>query len=276
MRAAALLLVALLGACASPPPTRPALRAAALEIAGDPYPASWALPKGEPAGLMLLEHGYARRCEHLRTTAQRLADAGLAVLCIDAPMSGGNPLLADALAPALAALAVLPDGRAVPRAIVVGGHSAGAAFAVRVAARLRAIAPQRLAGALLLDPVAVGGFSDQLRAVAERGARPVLAIEANASDCNAHLSARPALLQLRDEMIRAGRVGFVGVQLVDGSTHLDAEGEDSDWAAQLACGHPLPDNSARLRGLAAGWALAMARGEAPQPPADTAGLRAIE
>ncbi len=212
-----------------------------LQIAGESYPVQWTPPPGEARVLLLMEHGWARRCNQLRSTARRLADAGALVLCIDAPMAGGNPALADAFAGWLTGGLRDPQGRAVPARVVVGGHSAGGAFAARVGAKLDALAPERLAGALLLDPVATPAFAADLRRAA-RG-RPVLALMAEAQDCNAQLNALPALREAGAEVVVAG----------PGSTHLDAEGEDGDAIGRAACGTPQPAQVEALRARAAGW-----------------------
>ncbi|MCK7500812.1 MAG: alpha/beta hydrolase [Comamonadaceae bacterium] len=200
----------------------------------------------------------------LRETARRISAQGLATLCIDADMSRGNPRLADAMAEELLSRMQLPDGRPLPQRIVVGGHSAGAAFAARLGWRIDTIAPDRLAGALLLDPVPVTGFTEQLRAVSNGGERPVLAIAAAASGCDADLSVLPALRTVRAEAGAAGRDAFVGVLMGPGSTHVDAEGEDSDWIGRTVCGEPLPTNVERVRTLASQWAADVAAGEVPR------------
>lgn len=224
---AALLAAAWLAGCATAPPAAgPDGRSvvAPIEIAGETYEALWQLPAAEPRALLLLQHGFARRCSHLQATARQLMAEGVAVLCVNASMAGGNPLLADALAAVLAGGLVLPDGRAAPPRLVVGGHSAGAVFALRLGARLDTLAPQRLAGALLFDPVAARGFGSDLRAVA--ATHPVLAITAAASACNAQRNADAALRDTAAEVVDPG----------PGSNHLDAEGEDSDALGRAACG----------------------------------------
>lgn len=255
-RFAAAGLALLLAACAGVPVPAGVL-GNRVTIAGTEYRAEWTLPPGEPAALLTLQHGFARQCSHLRQTARQIADRGLLVLCLDADMAHGNPALADGLAQALAGGWVGADGRALPARIIVGGHSAGGAFAARLGWKLDALAPARLLGALLLDPVAVAGFEDELQAVSAGGRRPVLALTANASGCNAQNNADPAL--------RALRSGFVGLQLVDGSTHVDAEGGDSSWLATAACGQPLPANVELLRTLAAQWAADIAAGSPSAP-----------
>lgn len=240
--------------------------------------------------LLVLQHGFSRRCSHLRETSTQLMATGLTVLCLDAPMAGGNPVLAaslgDALARALADPAspalpgglAVPGGRPLPQRLVVGGHSAGARFAVALGDRLLDLAPGHLAGLLMFDPVATAGFGAQLSRIAYSGRRPVLAVFAPAHGCNARLNAWPDLLRVRQEALTDGRDGFVGVLLTGGATHADVEGEDSDWLAAAACGRPLPENVARVRAVALAWAAALVRGEVPTvstlPPDD--GWRVIE
>ena len=234
-----------------------------LEIEGRTYRAHWTLPERNAEALIVLAHGFARSCANLRGTSLRLMQAGFAVLCIDAPMAQGNPVLAEALARVLIVMRG-PGGQALPGRVIVAGHSAGAAFAATLGATLAEIAPERLAGALLFDPVAIDRFEADLRAVSASVRRPVLAVLAQPHRCNAQSSALPALLRLRQ--------GFAGVRLADGSTHADVEGEDSDWLAESACGKPLPANTARLRGIAVRWARDIIDGtrpaSAPEPGAD--------
>ena len=265
-------------------PAEPSVQAAAdgsivtqpLEIGGTVHRATWYMPRSDATALLVLQHGFARRCEHLRETTTRLMAGGLIALCIDAGMAGGNLPLADALADRLAAGLPAPDGRPLPQRIIVGGHSAGGRFAARLGARLAARAPSRLAGALLFDPVATAGFEAELRLVSDAGARPVLALFALPHACNAQLNAAPALRQVRQDALRAGREGFVGLMLTEASSHADVEGEDTDWIAVAACGRPAPENTARLRALAASWGQAVSRGTPPEAPPTDAAWRFIE
>lgn len=260
------LAVGLTGCASVPGPTTGGITTTpALEIGGRSYTAEWALPASEPQALLVLQHGFTRSCANLRETTRRIARQGLATLCVDADMAHGNPELADAMAKTLLGPLTLPDGRPLPRRIVVGGHSAGAAFAARLGWRLDAAAPERLAGALLLDPVPVDGFADQLRAVSHGGERPVLAIAAAPSGCNAEQIAMPVLRQLRDEASAAGHDSVTDVRMGVGSTHVDAEGEDSDWVGRTFCGTPQAVNVERVRTLAAGWAAELAAGRVPRP-----------
>ncbi|MBI3153864.1 MAG: alpha/beta hydrolase [Burkholderiales bacterium] len=236
-----------------------------LEVGGRVYEVRWYLP--DPAGtappaLAVVEHGFARRCDNLRSTTAGLMAAGLMALCVDAPMAGGNPALADALAEKLLAGLVAPDGRYAPRRTLVGGHSAGAAFAVRLGWAMAQSAPERVAGAVLFDPVAAEGFDEQLLALVDGGRRPVRVVSANAAPCNADHNAYPALRAARAAALAAGGDGFVGLQLTDRSTHVDAEGGDTELLAIAACGQgrPLPANVQTLRKLASAWALDLSTG----------------
>jgi len=236
--------------------------ATVLAVGESPYLARWVEPDGPSRALVVMQHGFSRECRHLRGTAQRLARSGMLVLCIEASMAFGNPALAESVADALVDGVLAPADVPLPERIVVGGHSAGAVFASRVGWRLVQRVPGRLAGALLLDPVATGAFEANLLAIADGARRPVVAITANPGPCNAQQNSLPALRRLAASNARAGGEGFVGLQLTQGSTHVDAEGEDTDWAAVAACGQgpPTAANADALRLLAASWSTSMARG----------------
>mgnify|MGYP005845720471 CR=1 FL=1 len=263
--------LALVGGCAgvpSPAPVAPETDTGAFiafsqfEFRGQRLDTEWHLPTAAPAGLVVVQHGFARRCANLRATARRLAEAGAMTLCVNAEMAGDGPLLADALAAAIVQGLTAPDGRAVPRRVVVAGHSAGAVFAARVGLALAWADPSVLAGAILFDPVAVRGFAEDLAAVADGARRPVYAVMAARAGCNARHNALPALRGVADAARASGGDGFVGVELTAGSTHVDAEGEDTDWAAVCACGQgaPATANTEALRTLAARWTIDLLAG----------------
>jgi hypothetical protein len=238
----------------------------------DEVDAVWWLPPGAPAGLASVQHGFARRCNHLAGTLSALARGGFIVLCMDAEMARGNPPLAMALASALRNGLAPPGHDAAALPIVVAGHSAGAVFASHLGAALAQAAPERLAGALLFDPVPGDGLAARLMAISNQGARPVRAISAAAGGCNLQGQADAALAEVHDAARAAGRAGFVGVRLGEGSTHVDAEGEDSSALAAWACGQGAPRraNVELLRALAVSWALEMVQ------PAAAAGSDALE
>lgn len=246
-----------------------------LDAPGGPYDVEWQLPGADAAAAalspptwVLLQHGFGRSCANLRGTARRLAEQGLSTLCINADMAAGAPAVAQALASALLASGERgfpsPDGLpTAPVRWVLGGHSAGALFAARVGAALVAAEPERVAGALLLDPVGGGDLADALLTLSAGGRRPVRAVMAAPSGCNARHLALPALLRVQAAAAAAGGDARVGVHLQGRSTHLDAEGEDTELAAVWACreGRPDPAQTAALRDLAAAWARAMATSE---------------
>jgi hypothetical protein len=234
-----------------------------LLIDGTVYEVEWGVPAAAPLALAVVQHGFTRRCGNLRGTLDALVDAGLLTLCLNANMTAGNPALADALAALMVGEGLRgPDGQPVPARTVVGGHSAGGAFAVRLGSQLALLGPERLAGALLFDPVAAAGFVEQLRTLAGSGQRPVRVVSANASGCNAQNNSYPGLRAAAADAQAAGGDGFVGVQLVRDSTHVDVEGADSDLLGWVACrqGPPRSANVRTLRELAATWAGDLARG----------------
>lgn len=287
----------LFAGCASPPPATapdgPAVRVDfqrvmhPLELGGQTVQAEWHLPAAgdSPArGLVTLQHGFMRECRHLRSLAVALAQAGLATLCVNASVAGGGADLARALADGLAAGRVgLPavGGTPGPRPrsgasgeplpayapIIVAGFSAGAHFAVVLGARLAELAPTRVAGAVLLDPVAGRGFEPPLRQLSTEGQRPVLSLAAKSDGCNARHNAHPALRRMAEAAQAAGRGSFAGVVFDERSTHMDAEGEDTDWLAFLACGRRWPDSEvvSALRRLAVAWAIDLAAGRQAGP-----------
>lgn len=263
---APLILASLTGATAAQPvepPRAGAVVNATLNIAGADYNVDWYLPEGPAAALVTVQHGFSRNCGNVRGTATRLMERGLMGLCVNASMAGGNPALAEALAATLLSGISAPGGRALPDKIIVGGHSAGGHFASRLGWQLDASAPQRLAGAVLFDPVSAGGsFTANLMAISATGQRPVWVVSANPSGCNADNNAYPALRQVRQDALGAGRDGFVGLQLIDRSTHSDVEGRDTNALAIVACGQgrPRPANTEALRTLAAQWAADQASG----------------
>ena len=228
-----------------------------LTVAGTSYSVDWYLPNANASGIVTVQHGFSRGCGNLRDTSKRIMANGLMVLCVNANMSGGNPSLAEALANALInGNITTPDGRVMPFKIAVGGHSAGGHFASRVGWKIQQIAPSRLAGAILFDPVAADGFTDNLMAISQNGQRPVYAVTSNGGICNSFNNAYGALKQVRSFAVSNGRDGFVGLQLTNASTHVDSEGNNTDLIGYGAClqAPPKAENTAYLRDLSSQWA----------------------
>ena len=94
------------------------------ELAGSEHALHWWLPDGPAARLVVLAPGFARRCTHLQGLARGWAAEGMQVLCLDAPMAGGAPDTAAALAGWLAAGLPAPPGGVQAARVVVAGHSA--------------------------------------------------------------------------------------------------------------------------------------------------------
>ncbi len=248
-------------AFADSPLTAPRLAFSQLEHAGQVLDVEWQLPAAEPWAWLLLQHGFMRRCANLRHTAARLAQGGVATLCVNvADLSGGaSALAAEVALRLLGPQAHAPDGRSRPARVLVSGHSAGALFAARVGAALRASQPELLAGALLFDPVGGAALGDALSAVAGagnvQGRVPVLALLAPPLKCNAQHLALPALQRLADEAAAAGVQSPQVWVFPAGATHVDVEAEDTEAVAVWACGDgwPQPAQVEALRSASLVW-----------------------
>ncbi|MDX6740871.1 hypothetical protein [Actinocorallia sp. A-T 12471] len=233
-------------------------------IGGSSYSTDWYLPNGTATALMLVQHGFSRGCGNLRGTSKSIAEQGIMVICVNADMTGGNPGFANTLGTALSTRTLTPpSGKALPVKYIVGGHSAGGHFASAVGAKLNADGYADFKGAILFDPVAADGFTANLQAVSQNGARPVLAIAARPSVINLFNNSFGALADLG--------ANFVGIQLVwtkyvlgsptGGSCHIDVEGEDTDFlgVAGALCS-PNSTQTSRLRAFASTWAKDLATG----------------
>ena len=233
-------------------------------IGGTNYSVDWYQPNGTATALALVEHGFSRSCNNLRGTSKAIAEKGLMVFCISTDMTGGNAALATTLGDALNARTIVPpNGKPLPVKYIVGGHSAGGQFASTVGARLVADGYPNLLGAILFDAVASDGFSANLAAISNNGARPVLEV-----------AARPSITNLSNNgfgALEALNTGYVGIQLVwtgynvfgpyGGSCHTDSEGEDTNiiGTAGALCS-PNATQTARLRDFSSNWAYDMANG----------------
>jgi len=235
-----------------------------LVVGGESHSVDWYLPQGSASALMVLNHGFSRGCGNLRGTSKAIADKGVMVLCVNGDMTAGNPALAHALGDLMTARTLTPpSGRTLPQRYLVGGHSAGGHFASELGARIDANGYADFAGAILLDPVASGGFTANLEAISDNGARPVLAVTARPSVTNLFNNSAEALVGLASP--------YVGIQLVwskyvlgvptGGSCHVDVEGEDTDiiGIAGALCS-PSSTQTARLRDFASAWAKDLATG----------------
>jgi pimeloyl-ACP methyl ester carboxylesterase len=230
-------------------------------VGGTSYNVDWYMPTGTAYALVTDQHGFSRGCGNQRDTSKRIMATGAMVFCMNANVSGGAPDKAEALAEALINSGqTAPGGVSIPNKIIVGGHSAGGHFASRLGWKLNQIAPSRLTGAILFDPVAAGGFSENLYAISQNGARPVYAITSNGGICNSSNNAYGALKTVRSTAIANGNDGFVGIQLTDRSTHVDSEGGNTDFIGYAACLQAAPKsyNTSYLRDLSSQWAFDIA------------------
>ena len=235
-----------------------------LLIDGTSHSVDWYLPSSSASALMVLNHGFSRGCGNLRGTSKAIAEQGVMVLCVNADMTAGNPELAADLGDLLTSRALTPPGgRTLPQRYIVGGHSAGGHFASELGARLDATGYPHLAGAILFDPVASGGFTANLEAIADGTRRPVLAVTARPSLTNLFNNSAEALVGLDS--------AYVGIQLVwskytlgipsGGSCHIDVEGENTDLIGIAGAGcSASATQTARLRDFGATWARDLATG----------------
>lgn len=236
---------------------------AQLTVGGTSYNVDWYLPSTPATALVTAQHGFSRGCGNLRDTSKRIMGRGMMVLCLNAPMSGGNPELAAKLGDLIASRTMVAPGNVpVPANTIVGGHSAGGHFASAVGARLAQVGYPYLKGAVLFDPVAAGGFTDNLVAISNQGQRGVYAVTSNGGICNSFNNAYGALRQISNTARGAGKDGFVGLQLTNSSTHVDSEGGNTDFIGYAAClqAPPKSYNTAYLRDLSAAWAFDLANG----------------
>jgi pimeloyl-ACP methyl ester carboxylesterase len=199
-------------------------------------PETWHLPSSAPTpkGLVILNHGFARRCAHLHSLAEAMSAAGWAVVCRN---RDGAPETSAVWMARLQANRLTPtELGAVPTRWVLAGHSAGGAEAARLARDATYQAPGHLAGVLLLDPVARdnAALAEQLAQLATANT-PVLAIVSTPSRCNAQGRSERTV---RDAERAGPQVQVAGP--APGSTHLDAEGSSTDALAVAACGEGRP------------------------------------
>ena len=230
-----------------------------LTVGATSYNVDWYLPNAQASALMLLQHGFSRGCGNLRNTSKAIMEKDVMVLCLNADMSGGNPGLGNELGTLLANRNFAPPaGKLLPVNYIVGGHSAGGHFASVVGKRLVDLGYPNVKGAILFDPVASGGFSENLLTLAQGGNAEVLTIAARPSLANLSNNAFGALASLPNQ--------YVGLQLVwerfiwgiwptGGSCHTDVEGENGDIIGNIAAGcTPNSTQVSRLRDFGANWA----------------------
>ncbi len=224
-----------------------------LTLGGTSYNVDWFLPTSNATTLMTWQHGFSRGCGNLRNTGINIMHQGIMLLCLNADMQGGNPTLGAALGDALVDRVLTPPAPAsLPERYIVSGHSAGGHFASEVGRRIVDRGYGNFLGAILFDPVAAGGFTDNLNAISGDAARAVYAITAIGSPCNSFNNAEGALTGLPNP--------FVGLYLTTNSSHVDVEDGNTDTLMQITCGFVQSFNVTYLQTLSAAWARDLAIG----------------
>ncbi|NVK88418.1 MAG: PKD domain-containing protein [Gammaproteobacteria bacterium] len=215
--------------------------------------ATWYIPDGQAHSWVLLQHGFQRNKNNMDHFATTLMENGFLVLTMNASVTGGNASLArDFADDIIDNMPPPPNDYPLPQKLILSGHSAGALFVTHLGARLMERGDQRLAGAVLLDPVdANDGMGPAMQSMVNNGL-PVYSILANASSCNSSNNAVGPLNDLTSS--------FVGIKLTNNSKHTDAEGDSTGGIITWLCGSPKDYNVVYLQDFALNWALDMANG----------------
>lgn len=205
----------------------------------------------EPVGRILLLHGFGRGPAALDRLADALARDGFWVMrphLRSRPGKGGinDVEVMSALGFAVAAW------RPTAGPLVVVGHSAGGAVAMRAAAQL-VQGGATVHGVVLLDSNGnIERIMEPSLAVLVRAGVPVRTVAAAPGPCNRQGKIARWLAE-QD-------LGFTGVALTSG-THCDAEDDKADATCRLLCGGAVnPADAAVLRALVVGWSRAWIRG----------------
>lgn len=224
-----------------------------LTVGGSSYNVDWFVPTTSATTLMTFQHGFSRGCGNIRNTGINVMHQGVMLLCLNADMQGGNPGLGAALGDALVDRVINPPAPAsLPARYIVSGHSAGGHFASAVGRRIVERGYGDFVGAILFDPVAAGGFTENLNAISASGTRAVYAITAIGSPCNSFSNAEGALTGLPNP--------FVGLYLTTNSSHVDVEDGNTDTLMQITCGFVQSFNVTYLQTLSGAWAKDLSNG----------------
>ena len=224
-----------------------------VSIEGTNYPGRWYLPAQQPQGVVYLQHGFSRNATRLSNLAEGLMARGLMVLSINAGMTQGAQSLAQAVAEQLSTNPPTPpNGYLWPSRLVVAGHSAGGAHAGYIAGYLATEAYSGLAGVILFDPAEGPDLQPHLQAAVDAGV-PVRAILANKGSCNSQGSTHVDLKNLTG-------TDYTGIKLTSRSSHVDAEGSNTDWLMRFFCGAPQSYNITTVQEFTSAWAVDMITG----------------
>ncbi|MDX2219502.1 MAG: hypothetical protein SF172_10805 [Burkholderiales bacterium] len=235
----------LVAGCAAVPASGPDVVSAHARIstaAGPTEAVRYTPTARSPRGVLVFVHGFLRGPARHASLAQRLAREGYVVVLPDlpSPLTYGARERDVALVDAWVASAVSSSPDATP--LFIGGFSRGSGIALEVAARLDASLAQRLAGVMLIDPVAPRRAVQPLLV-------PVALIAAPTAGCNARgMSFEPIRTTLRPE---------VDVT-VAGANHCEAE-SPSDLFCAVLCGPPDAGRQAEFEDAMVAFILAQTR-----------------
>jgi hypothetical protein len=222
-------------------------------IAGKNYSGRWYLPSVQAEGVVYLQHGYSRNYGKVADLATSLMNRGLMVLSINAAMNQGAQAFALKVADQLRLNPPTPpNGDQWPAQLILSGHSAGGAHVGYIGGQLVTAGYPNLAGMILFDPVEGPDLQPHLQGVVDAGV-PVRAILANSGSCNAQGGTHADLGDLTG-------TDFTGIKLTNRSSHVDAEGGNTDWLMRFFCGAPQSYNVELVQSFAAAWAVDMVAG----------------
>ena len=228
-------------------------------LGGVSVDADWYIPSQPAIGFTYMVHGFGFGIlgrEMMREVSLEYMKQGIVVLAPTIDASGGNETLAYAVANQLIDNPpVSPEGP-IPNAVVISGHSAGGLHASLVVKQMLLRGSNKIRGAVLFDPVDSGNkFEGAVDVIVNHPELPVLSIVANGGVCNLWNNTE-------DDIERMPRA-YVGIKLLDRSSHMDVVGNDSTGVlGAIFCGGPIPssENVARNYAFSSHWAYDMLTG----------------
>jgi len=204
----------------------------------------------EPVGRILLLHGFGRGPAALDRLAYALARDGFWVMRPHLRSRPGKRGISDLEVMSALGFAVAA-WRPTAGPLVVVGHSAGGAVAMRAAAQL-VEGGATVHGVVLLDSNGnIERIMEPALTTLTRAGVPVRTVAAAPGPCNR-----------QGQIVRwlaEQDLGFAGV--LTSGTHCDAEDDKADATCRLLCGGAVnPADAAVLRALVVGWSRAWIRG----------------
>ncbi|MGB0894045.1 MAG: hypothetical protein ACPGUD_06515 [Parashewanella sp.] len=221
----------------------------------------WWLPDGTPKALVYLQHRFMGSSENLMALGKDIAEHGFVVLMPTINVAFGNKILAQKVADTLNQQQfLLPHQLAIPDDWVLIGHSAGGLNVLFIADTLAKMGNKQLKEVINLDGVDLNNKMSRLISNINVANYPVNFMLSNPSMCNAHNNAVKAI---KNSSFSKGRV----VQLTNGSSHLDPEGNDDSRMMQSLCHKPSIENTHWYHQLTLAW-ISEAIGEQSFPSSD--------